>query len=238
MQPITKAFTVFAVAGAAGAFVPGGPTGDRVDKLVPGALHGDIAVVSFGVASVSGDRGEPMRVLHVRETFTNRQDNTPWVIDTSAASISLGSAATAKHPAFVNSDAATLPLLVVSRGERRIADLYFPISIDYDLRYFSVTYRIHTLSHRYESTVMLGHSQHWPTREERGAEPGWGRNWWSDPSYPWAEYRHRPGRLVPRPPKQIEIIRVPRDYYEEMPAVPDDVAADDRWPRTDECNEW
>ena len=42
---------VRALAGAGAAFVPGGPTGD-VEKLTPGILHGDIDVVSFGVATI------------------------------------------------------------------------------------------------------------------------------------------------------------------------------------------
>jgi hypothetical protein len=231
MKPLTKAVTVFAAAGAASAFVPGNR--GQVDKLVPGSLRGDIDVVSFGIAKLSGDRGTAITALHVRETFFNRSDDLPWVIDLTAATAWPGGRLPETHPMLVNSDATTLPLLILGRGERRVADLYFPIAID-DLPSFSVTYRIDSADHRYAAYAMLGLSRHWPTREERGAEPGWGSHWWADPGYAWTEYRHRPGYAVPRPPKQIEVIGVPRAYYEVVPEVANDL--DDQV--MTECNEW
>ena len=226
MKPLTKAVTVFAFAGAATAFVPSGTS----------TLRGDIDIVSYGVATLAADDGAPISAVHVRETFTNRSDASPWVVDFSEARLWLGGATFPEHPMFVNSDTLTLPLLIIGRGQHRVADLYFPIDEkrpdDDALASFTVTYRLRVGEHRYEHTLMLGHSNHWPTREERGPEPGWGSHWWSDPTYPWSQYWHRPGRVVPRPPKHIDILHVPRAYYDEVPTVAE------QWPRTDECNEW
>jgi hypothetical protein len=242
MSPYTKAATVFAFAGAAAAFVRPEASGGRarVEPLVPAALHGDIEIVSFGIASLSGDGGAPLATLHVRETFANRGDDVPWAIDFSTATAWLGGATPATPPMLVNSDAVTLPLLIVGRGERKVADLYFPVPAGTDedsLKYFSLTYRIHTADARYEQHAMLERADYWPSREVRGAEPGWGRRWWSDPSYAWAEYRHRPGYATPRPPTKIEIVHVPRALY-EVALPPADEAGDDDWPRTDECDDW
>jgi hypothetical protein len=240
VKPTTKAVTVFAFAGAATAFVPPTPPRADVAPLVPGGLHGDIGIVGFGVASIAGDRGMPLKTLHVRETFTNRADHEPWVIDVSDASVWLGGAAAETHPVFANSDALTLPLLIVGRGQHRMVDLYFPVgdTVDEDtLPYFSVTYRLHKGDDRLEAHATLARSDRWLDRDERGPDPGWATKWWSDPSYPWAQYRHRPGFATPRPPTKLEIVHLPRALYEVAPALPEDVAIED-WPRTDECDEW
>jgi hypothetical protein len=244
MQWISKSATLFALVGATSAFAPGSASKnadrDRVQQLVAGSLHGDIELVSFGVASIAGDRGKPIEVLHVRETFFNRADNVPWSIELAVANVWLDGVTPTVTPIFVNSDAATLPVLIVAHGEHRIADLYFPIPEDRTddaLPYFALTYRVNTPDHRFEAHAMLGRATRSPTREQRAPEPGWGREWWSDPSYSWSAYSHRAGHVVPRVPTRIEIVRVPRAFYEELPAVSRSAEVAD-WTGSDDCDEW
>ncbi|MBV8762909.1 MAG: hypothetical protein JO257_36830 [Deltaproteobacteria bacterium] len=236
MKAIIKLIGFTAVVGALTAFAT-----ERAEPLVVGSIHGDIELVSFGVATLSADRGPPIAAVHVRETFANRSDDFPWTVDASLATLWFGHGAPVQ-PVFANSDVTTLPLVRIARGERRTVDLYFrlpdgPIA-DEELTPFTVAYRVYTPTRRYEASASLARSAHWPTHEDRGPEPGWGRSWWADPAYTWAQYWRRPGHAVPRPPREIEIIHMPRAYFEVMPAVPADVAVQDEWPRTDECNEW
>lgn len=241
MQPLTKAVTVFALAGAATAFVPES-SNERVEKLAPGSVHGDIELVSFGIATLSADRGPAIAAVHVREAFANRDDKLAWAVDVSLATVWFGGPGAPVHAALANSNVASLPLVRVAPGERRTVDLYFPLPanrmFDEELTPFTVTYRLHTPDRRYEGTATLARSTHWPSRDERAPEPGWGRSWWAAPTYPWTEYWRRPGYAVPRPPVQIEILHMPSGYFEALPPLPADVAGDDAWPVTAECDEW
>jgi len=227
MKTMIRGVTAFALAGATIAFVPSSP----VEPLAPGALRGDIEVVSYGIAVVAADDGPALPVLHVRETFANRAD-TRWTIELSDIAVSFGDAYPATNPILVNTDASTLPIVVVNRGERRVVDLYFPtpkrIADSESLSMFALTYRVSTPDARYQANAMFGPSKRWPRPEERAPEPGWARRWWANPSYSWAAYRHAPGRLVPRPPTKVEIVRVPRALYEELPSAP----------LVSECDEW
>lgn len=235
MQPIIK---VIALSVLAGALTASGT--ERAEPLVAGSVHGDIELVSFGIATLSADSGPPITAVHVREAFANRSDDFAWTVDASLATVWFGRGGPI-HAVLANSDVATLPLLRIAHGERRMIDLYFPVPADRmsdeELGAFTVAYRVYTPTRRYESSAALLRSPRWPTREERGPEPGWGRRWWADPSYPWTQYWRRPGHAVPRPPRQVEIIHVPRAYFEVLPAIPGNVA-EQEWPRTDECNEW
>ena len=235
MQPLIKGIAVVALAGALTA-----PGGDSAEPLVLGSVHGDTELVSFGIATLSADRGPPLAMVHVRETFANRGDDFAWTVDVSHATLWFGRG-TPVHAVFANSDVATLPVLRIGRGERRMVDLYFPIAgdrtSDDELAPFTVGYRVYTPYRRYEGSATLARSHRWPNREDRAPEPGWGRSWWADPTYGWTQYWRRPGHAVPRPPKEIEIIHTPRGHFEALPAIPNDVATDE-WPRTDECNQW
>lgn len=233
MKTIVRGVTVFALAGAAIAFVPS----SRVQPLTPGVLRGDIEVVSYGIATISADEGPALPVLHVRETFANRAD-VPWTVELAASTVSYGDAYPAMAPMLVNSDATTLPIMIVNRGQKRVVDLYFPtpqrITDNESLPMFAFTYRVSTPEARYRANAMFAPSKRWPRPEERAPEPGWAQQWWADPSYSWATYRRAPGRLVPKTPKRIEIVRVPRGLYEELPSA----LPDEDWPRVVECNEW
>ncbi len=235
-----RGLTLFAIAGAGIAFVPGSRDVDRdaVLPLTAGALHGTIEVVSFGVAELKADDGKPFSALHVRETFANEGDNMPWTIELAATTVFVGDAQEL-HPTLVNSDANTLPILAVGRSQRRIADLYFALpaklALGESIDRFAVRYRLNTADHRYVARVALARAPWMAYPSGLGPAPGSGRSWWADPTYAWPTYDHRGGPLTPRVPKQIVIVRAPRGYYvEQLP----DVASDDDWPRTDECDEW
>jgi hypothetical protein len=233
MKTMIRGVTVFALASAAIAFVPS----PRVEPLAPGALRGDIDIVSYGVALVAADNGPALPVLHVRGTFVNRAD-TQWTVELADMAVSYGDAYPAMNPVLVNTDATTLPIAVINRGERRVIDVYFPtpprITDSETLSMFALTYRVNTPDRRYQAHAMFGPSKRWPRPEERAPEPGWARRWWANPSYSWATYRKAPGRLVPKPPHKVEIVRVPRSLYEELPSAP----SDDDSPRLTECDEW
>jgi hypothetical protein len=228
--------TVLAFTGAATAFVPASADPEAFEKLVPGALGGEIDVVSYGHGRLSGDRTTHLTVLHVRQTFANRGDDLPWVVDFTGASITLDRGTPPIRPVLVNTDARTLPLLFVERGERRVADLFFAVPahrVDERLDTFAVTFRIHTADHRYEATTTLARSLYEPTRQERGLEVGGASAWWADPSYAWSEYERRSGPVVPRPPKRIEVVQAPRAYY-----VATTTPVEEESLPTDECNQW
>jgi hypothetical protein len=228
MKPLIQGVTVFAFASAAIAFVPSNSYGPR----------GDVNVVSFGIATISADDGEPIPTLHVRETLSNRSDKVAWTAELAGTSVSYGDASPSVHPLFINSDAQTLPIAVIGRAQRRVVDLYFPtpkgITEDEALPVFAFAYRVNTPDHRVDAHAMFAPSKRWLRPDERTPEPGWARNWWADPAYSWSTYRHQAGHAVPRPPRKFEIIHVPRALYEEMPsAVPEE-----EWPRVSECDEW
>jgi hypothetical protein len=226
-----RGLTFFAFAGASVAFVPGSRDVDRdaVLPLTAGAVHGRIEVVSFGVAELKADDGKPFSALHVRETFTNEADKSPWTIELAATTV-LVDDAQELHATLVSSDASSLPVLLVGRGQHRTADLYFALPANLaSIDAFTVRYRLNTADHRFVARVALARA---PSTAYAGPA-GSGHTWWADPSYAWPTYNHRAGPLTARAPSSIVIVRAPRAYYVEQPP---NVAED--WPRTDECDEW
>jgi hypothetical protein len=238
---LLRGMTVFAFAGASIAFVPPNRDVDRdaVLPLTAGAVHGRIEVVSFGVAEIRADDGKPFAALHVRETFTNEADSSPWTIEL-AATTAFVADAQELHPTLVNSDTSSLPILLVGRGQRRTADLYFALpaklALGEPIDAFTVRYRLNTADHKFAARVALARAPWMAYPSGLGPAPGWGRAWWADPTYAWPTYNHRGGPLTPRAPTSIVIVRAPRAYYAEQ--LPDVAAGDDDWPRSDECDEW
>jgi len=235
-----RGLTFFAIAGASIAFVPASRDVDRdtVLPLTSGAVHGRIEVVSFGVAELKADDGSPFSALHVRETFTNEADNTPWTIELGATTAFV--AAQELHATLVNSDANTLPILLVGRGQHRTADVYFALpaklALGDPLDAFTVGYRLNTADRKFAARVALARAPWMAYPSGAGPAPGAGRYWWADPAYAWPTYNHRGGPLMPRVPSTIVVVRAPHSYYVEQ--LPDVAGGDDDWPRTDECDEW
>jgi hypothetical protein len=228
---------VFALAGAVVAFVPTSHS-SIVEPLTRGSLHGDISVISFGVAKISADCGDVLPVLHVRETFDNRADDVPWTVELGAATVSYGDSSPAVHPLLVNSDLQTLPVAVIGRGQKRVVDLYFPtpstVTGEETLAMFALSYRVNTPDVRYEARAMFAPSTRSARADERAPEPGWARYWWADPTYAWTAYHHHPGYLLPRPPTRIAIVSSPGALYEELPAT----VPDENGPLVSECEAW
>lgn len=224
-----KGLTVFSLAGAAIAVVPTSPR-ETVLPLTRSSLGGTIDVVSFGVAELVVD-DRPISALHVRETFANRSDNVPWTVELAVSNLEIRGSRDAR--AFlINSDLRNLPIGIIGRGERRIADLYFALPAGAAPETFAITYRINTPDHRFLGKAELVRATRTAETTEWLPPPGWGASWWANPEYAWPTYERRNGKLTPRAPKQIKVLRAPHSFYEEQPAT------DEEWPRTDECNDW
>lgn len=224
-----KGLTLFSLAGAAIAVVPAGPR-ETVVPLTRGALHGTVDVVSFGVAQLAVD-DRPVSALHVRETFANERDNVPWTIELAATTLQIRGSQDRK-PILISSDLRTLPLAQIGRGEKKIVDLYFALPASDAPDAFTVTYRLNTPDHRFLGKAELAKATRTADAPEWLPALGWAPIWWSDPTHGWPAYDRKSGRLLPRAPSQIVVVRAPHTFYEEL------TAADDEWPRTDECNDW
>jgi len=199
------------------AFVPSDTT--SVLLLDSAALDGSIQVSSFGIAEIAADRNGVLRTLHVRASYTNRDDLRPWTIDASALRVQFGDVLAA--PVFANSDVSTLPLLRVSAREHRVLDVYFevPVGVTNDeLDELTVLHRVSTPDQRYQGRTQLRRVE-----PAAAAEPtpqvGWGSRWWATPNHAWSTFYHRDGRLVPRPPTMIGIAKAPRWSYDFVPAI-------------------
>jgi hypothetical protein len=166
------------------------------------APRGTIELASFGTAELVPDEGSPIDALHVRMSVTNIADDTPWAIDLSAATVG------GVHPVFVNSDLTTLPIAVVGRGERRTVDMYFPTAEQ--PTGFDFACPLKTSAGRIEARARFVRDA---ATKPASATLGVATAWWSNPAYPWSTYYHRPGVLVPRPPKSAFVTRQPFGGY-------------------------
>ncbi len=220
---------MFSLAGAAIAVVPTSPR-ETVLPLTHNSLRGTVDIQSFGVAQLSVD-DQPMAVLHLREAFANQKDTVAWTVELAATTVQIRGARELR-PILLNSDLGNLPIAILGRGEHRVVDLYFALPAGAPPDAFTVTYRINTPDHRFLGKAELVRAVRTAEPSERLPAPGWGKSWWADPDHAWPGYERRSGKLIPRAPKQITVVRVPSSFYEALPSP------DDEWPRTDECNDW
>lgn len=189
------------------------PAGYRTMTVAipPEAPRGRVELASYGLAELTPDGGLPMTALHVRMTVANQRDDVPWSIDFTRTRLDIPG----EHriaPTFVNANIPTLPLAIVERGERVLADLYFAlpprIAAENDLRKFDVTWVVARDGRLLESRTRFEHARKGAPLEATPVPPlGASRAWWFDPAYPWSTYYHRPGRLVPRPPRHVTLTR-------------------------------
>ncbi len=235
-----KGLTAFALFGATIAIVPGGPRDPRTElvPLYPGALHGEITIVSTGIATISTDDAAPFSVFHVRESFVNRADNV-WTVDLAATAVTFGEGAPV-HPMLINSDVGTLPLAIIGRGSHRVADLYFAVpakvGVEAELGPIALSYRLSTADRRYEGKLALVAAPRTPTAIEHSITLGWTPTWWADPQHAWPVFAHKSGILVPRPPKRVTVLRAGVAWLVEQTLA--SASSEEEWPRTDECNDW
>lgn len=240
MRAITKIVLIFAGAGglilaARGASSETAPDVGELRLVVrPTAMNagGGLELASQGVAELTTDDGSVHSALHVRAAISNTTRNMPWAVEASQARVELASGPIA--PAFVNSEVATLPVVILDPGERRTIDFYFPLPSDVADRggpvSFALTWAIHAPV-RVVRTAWFERAAAVTQSGRQLAPAGGGRHWWFDPRYPWPAYHHRPGIITNRPPSYVLVTRAPR--WVEMP-----LPTDDPEPRERECDQW
>jgi hypothetical protein len=114
------------------------------------APKGDVRVASFGLTQVEPVGGGPKSsVLHVRMIVANNADSQAWTFDTQNVRASIPGAVQLR-PAFVNTDAGTPPTLIITQGQQRVVDLFFPAPAGMDradrVPGFDVSWQIETSS--------------------------------------------------------------------------------------------
>ncbi|HVK64196.1 MAG TPA: hypothetical protein VM694_06975 [Polyangium sp.] len=184
--------------------------------IPPGTGQGDVRVSSFGVTDVRlSEDEEPVRALHVRFVVANEDGAAPWTVDTRDLRVQFADMAGETAPVLANATQASMPVVVIPRGESTTIDAYFPLPESLrgarDLPQFDIVWRVHT-----DDRVV---TQRTPF-ERRSIEPppstvtygfgyGWGGGaypyWWYDPFF------YPRSVVVPRGPAQ------PRVYYYGYP---------------------
>jgi hypothetical protein len=198
-------------------------------EQVPASTRSDdpvrmVTLESYGVAELTPEGGEPVEAVHVRATITNTGLR-PLVVDTSKARAEIVKGITV-GPRFVNSNAATLPIAIIDRGERQTLDFYFAVSNTRDVSSFEFAWPLNVP----HATAHAGFTRN-TERARIGADTytnlGHAATWWFDPQFAWSTYFHHPGTAKPRPPRFVTIDRQPTW---ELPVASDDI--------THDCDEW
>lgn len=169
-----------------------------------------VRATSFGVAELTPVPGNPMPVVHVRMTVTNRHDKRPWKVD--AVNAVLAVPGYSDSPVmFINTDIASVPIVRVERREVKVLDLYFPYPEGFDDAArpppLGIQVTIETARRDFIWYARLA-----PANPAEPAAPpaGWAPYWWSDPTYAWPTFHRRSGRITPRVPRAVEVTRPPR----------------------------
>ena len=164
----------------------------RID-IPPEQPNGSVQITSGGIAQVKPDAGGKVDVIHVRMVVSNDNDPTPWTVDTSQQILEipkLGRSA----PLFANSDARTMPKIVVARGERHVIDLYYPVPANMKeskLPEFDVVWNVVTGTRPIASRTVFDRAElqyayddsYWGYPYGYGYYAGWGPFWYSDPFF-------------------------------------------------------
>ena len=196
-----------------------------------------VHVASFGVGEITPDDNTPLDVLHVRTIIDNVTDGQSWEMVVSTAHVEISNGA----PIFAvvaNSDSATLPVIIVERGHRKIVDLYFPVPAEvYDpaeLGAFDFSWTPSTPTGRATNVRLLRSTAAQQFEETESRVAGWGHYWWSNPAYPWSTLSQQPRDLVATPPQHIVITSAPSWDLDDY-----GVATHGQWdPQIHECEEW
>jgi hypothetical protein len=197
-------------AGAGPAYTPRGATGwnDGYRAISRELPAGQVDVASFGLVELTPDDTPAMSTLHVRLVIANEWDRVPWAFDARTATLDLGT--WHERATFANSDRATLPIVILDRGETALVDLYFALpATPMDLTQFGVSWQLATgQGMRIERTPFAVDD----TRGSRGEvthRAGWGRQWWFDPAHEWAAFYRQDGVITPRPPSRVLVTLPP-----------------------------
>ncbi len=180
------------------------------------APRGSVEVVSFGLVDLLPGQLERMPTLHVRLIVENDTDAARWSLDVRTI-VLVPPQESWRRPVFVNAAAETLPIVLVSAGERSVVDAYFPVPGDgtwEDVIPFDLGWRIRTGADK----VLTGRATFVPDANASpatsAAHPAVGeaKRWWADPDHPWPDHEPRPGPVVRRAPEQIRIAKPPRRH--------------------------
>src|SRR6478672_349844 len=103
-------------------YAPRGATGwndgyRAVSRELPA---GQVDIASFGLVQLTPDDTPAMPTLHVRLVLSNHSDRAPWAFDAGTAMLVIGD--WRERATFANSDRATLPVVILDRGETALVD--------------------------------------------------------------------------------------------------------------------
>jgi hypothetical protein len=107
--------------------------------------QGEVLVVSTGVTEIKPDKGS-QRALFTRVIVSNNSDEATWRLDTRKQAVVFGTNRVA--PTYVNTFGEPLPVIEISKGEKRTIDFYFPVpagtETNSDLKEFDFSWSIET----------------------------------------------------------------------------------------------
>jgi hypothetical protein len=196
-------------AGARAAYAPRDATGwsDGYRAISRELPAGQVDVASFGLVELTPDETPAMPTLHVRLVIANQSDRQPWAFDARTAVLELGD--WRERATFANSDRATLPVVILDRGDTALVDLYFALPAHGDLDHFAVAWQLSTgQGLRAERTRFFAEvAPHVPAAVTH--RTGWGSHWWFDPAHEWASFYHQDGVITPRPPEHVLVTGPP-----------------------------
>lgn len=195
---------VGALCSAAPGYAPRGATGwndgyRAVSRELPA---GQVDVASFGLVQLTPEDTPAMPTLHVRLVIANQSDRAPWAFDATTTLLDLGDLR--ERATFANSDRATLPVVILDRGETALVDLYFALPTERrDIGDFAVSWQLSTgQGVRTERTQFLVEKPV-PAGGPVTHRTGWGTRWWFDPAYEWSSFYRQDGIITPRPPTRV-----------------------------------
>jgi hypothetical protein len=191
------------------AFAPRDATGwiDGYRAISRELPAGQVDVASFGLVELTPDDTPAMRALHVRLVIANQSDRAPWAFDARTTQLEVGD--WRERATFANSDRATLPVVILERGDSALVDLYFALPARCDLASFAVAWQLSTgQGMRTERTRFV--VDHTPSATAAITHhAGWGPRWWFDPAHEWSSFYRHDGIITPRPPSHVLVTRPP-----------------------------
>jgi hypothetical protein len=196
--------------GAGQAYAPRGATGwidgyRAVSRELPA---GQVDIASFGLVQLTPDDTPAMPTLHVRLVVANQSDRAPWAFDARTAMLVIGD--WRERATFANSDRATLPVVILERGETALIDLYFAVPArPTDLSHFDVTWQLATGQELRDERTRFHLEDSAPSPAAITHRAGWGNRWWFDPSHEWASFYHQDGVITPRSPTRVLVTQPP-----------------------------
>lgn len=167
---------------------------------------GQVDVASFGLVQLTPDDTPAMTTLHVRLVITNQSDRTPWAFDARTVQLELGD--WHERPTLANSDRATLPVVILDRGQTSLVDLYFALPAC-ELSQFAVAWQLSTGQGMHNERTRFVIDDAHPAPAAVTHRTGWGAHWWFDPAHEWSSFYHQDGIITPRPPSRVLVTRPP-----------------------------